>query len=177
MSLKNDYIVISDLNQYYHVQGDSKKKVFQVLYNGYTKILLTISWVDSLTCIVVRSNLIFQKGGTETTAEKFHVQKSQNQGDSNDLSWFVTLLVHSPRGMHEVCASNVHCRLDTAECTLSNWRFQRSLIIGHVTWHVWETLGNTTVRLRADWARYQTARVQSKQLRSAVFGLWVVYVY
>ena len=64
-----------------------------------------------------------------------------------------------------------------------------------VTWHVWEALGNTTTRLRVDWARYQTARVRSKQLcywgirqqtiprvrskqlRSAVFGLWVVYVY
>ena len=27
---------------YYHVQGDSKKKVFRVVYNGYTKILLKI---------------------------------------------------------------------------------------------------------------------------------------
>ena len=77
---------------------------------------------------------------------------------------------------------------------ISEWLHMELMSLIFVTWHVWEMLGNATARLRADWARYQTARVRSKQLcywgirqqtiprvrskqlRSAVFGLWVVYV-
>ena len=46
-----------------------------------------------------------------------------------------------------------------------------------VTRYVDITLQNGTARLCATIARDQTARVRSKQLRSAVFGLWIVYAY
>ena len=46
-----------------------------------------------------------------------------------------------------------------------------------VTWQVGTAKENAAAKLRANVARDLTARVRSKQLRSAVFGLWVVYVY
>ena len=41
---------------------------------------------------------------------------------------------------------------------------------------VCESVQNITARLREAKTQYQTARVRSKQLRSAIFGLWVEYV-
>ena len=45
-----------------------------------------------------------------------------------------------------------------------------------VTRCICESVQNVTARLCEAKTQYQTARVRSKQLRSAIFGLWVEYV-
>ena len=64
-------------------------------------------------------------------------------------------------------------------CTLSHTclvTVEDKQAMGYVTRRVWESVQNVTARLREAKTRYQTARVRSKQLRSAIFGLWVEYV-
>ena len=79
-----------------------KKKYFRWHTMDTQFLTSKILYVDSQISIVLIYKIRLWKSGTERPAEQFRFQESQNQGDSNNSSRYVTLPIESPCGMHKL---------------------------------------------------------------------------